>query len=141
MQFTFPLVGVSFRPAEIKTFIQKWGYEIPYEALTFVLEREPGNLYDENAIKILVLYGNDPGPQFCGYVAKEFAEEIAPLLDSGYTVDSIKIVSFQGTYKPILEAELNLPVGAVEESEDDVSSDGEVDEYGADSEAAPTSAD
>lgn len=132
MQFTFPLVGVSFRPPEIKTFIASWGDErVPYASLAFALEREPNNQYDENAIKINVSHDQSE-PQFCGFVAKEFAEEIAPLLDSGYVVEEIKIVAFQGTYKPILEATISLPV-----TEDD---EGPLDDDESD-EAAPASAD
>ena len=68
------LRGVSFRPIEAKAIVIKLQ---PDDEL--VLEREPENEYDENAIRVLC----PKTGEFLGFVAKEVALEIAPLMDTG----------------------------------------------------------
>jgi len=71
-EFTAYLRGLSFRPIEAKNLVNNFqGNE------TLHLQREPGNQYDPNAIMVL-----DPETQIhIGYVAKEVAIELAPLMD------------------------------------------------------------
>lgn len=66
------LRGVNFRPKEAKEIVKSLAIET-----TLTLERDSGNEYDENAVK--VLYED----QFIGFVAKEDAAEIGPRMDSG----------------------------------------------------------
>ena len=49
----------------------------------FVLEREPDNAKDENAIKVGLPVKQGKYILELGYVAKEVAARIAPLMDSG----------------------------------------------------------
>lgn len=66
--------GINFRGPEVRSFCA----ELEYPA-TAVLEREPDNKHDENAIKIHI------DEIFVGYLAKEIAEFIAPKIDAGET--------------------------------------------------------
>ena len=48
-----------------------------------LLEREPENAHDPNAIKILTIDGYREDCRHIGYVPSVVAREIAPMLDSG----------------------------------------------------------
>lgn len=50
--------------------------------VTFELVREPDNKYDINAVKVMV-NGISSEPVQIGYVGKEYASIIAPLMDMG----------------------------------------------------------
>jgi hypothetical protein len=72
------LTGVSFGNAQenIKTFgcpDIRW----------FALFREPGNQHDPNAIRVALF-----GEFFMGYVPKEIARELAPMMDAGKEFDA-----------------------------------------------------
>lgn len=74
MKFEALMRGTSFRPIEAKAFVlaMKEGHILS-------LQRESDNQYDSNAIQVI-----DPESQiFIGFVAKEMAQEIAPLMDEG----------------------------------------------------------
>lgn len=111
MQFQAALMGVNFRGKEIAALVAA----LPI-GTQFTLERDPENQYDANAVK--VIYSGEDEDQFVGFVAKEVAEEIAPLLDSGYE-GSAKIIDFLGTIKPNLEIELTVPSGMSDDEESD----------------------
>jgi hypothetical protein len=73
-EFTAYLRGTSFRPITAKTIVA--GFQ-GGEAL--LIEREPHNQFDPNAIMVL-----DPETrEHLGYVAKEVAVELAPMMDEG----------------------------------------------------------
>jgi hypothetical protein len=73
-QFTAYLRGTNFRPIEAKAFVNGL---VGGETLTIM--RESTNQYDSNAIMVL-----DPASEMhLGYVAKEVAAELAPLMDQG----------------------------------------------------------
>lgn len=73
-EFTVYLRGVSFRPIEAKQIVNELE-----EGYALTLQREASNPHDENAIMVL-----DPDTQIhLGYVAKEAASELAPLMDEG----------------------------------------------------------
>lgn len=74
MEFSALLRGLSFRPMDAKAFANNLAERDP-----LLIEREPTNAYDPNAIKVLSPDGN----LHLGYVAKEVAIEIAPLMDEG----------------------------------------------------------
>jgi hypothetical protein len=72
------LVGVSFGDAQanIKTFGNvhiRW----------FALVREPDNSHDSNAIRVALF-----GDFFMGYIPKETAVHLAPLMDAGREFDA-----------------------------------------------------
>lgn len=72
-QRTFRLAGVTFKNAQqnIRTFGCK-------DIGSFALIREPDNRHDPNAIQVTL-----GGRLFLGYVPKEIAKELAPLMDRG----------------------------------------------------------
>lgn len=120
MQFQAALMGVNFRGKEVSQLVAA----LPVGETAFTFERDPENAYDPNAVK--VLYGGDPG-EFIGFVAKEVAEEIAPLMDSGYTVTG-KIIDFLGMTKPFMELELTMPEDDEDEEPDEDDNDDEADD-------------
>lgn len=139
MNFLSPLMGVNFRGADIRALVTDMQV-----GQTLGLERDPDNQYDSNAIK--VIYSAEDEDHFVGFVAKEVAEELAPLLDAGYTATA-KIIDFLGPIKPHLEIEASLaeeaedPLGSDAPDEDDESEEDE-DENESDEpadEAAPAS--
>ena len=73
-EFTAYLRGVSFRPIEAKTIVNDL-----VAGSVLLLEREPGNQYDPNAVMVL----EPESRTHLGYVAKEIAVELAPLMDEG----------------------------------------------------------
>lgn len=105
MNFFSPLMGVNFRGPEIRNLVS--ALQI---GTTLYLERDPNNEYDANAIKVMLPDpdGENGGEDiFVGFVAKEVAEELAPLLDSDYTATAT-IISFLGPIKPHMEIEAVL---------------------------------
>ncbi len=74
MKFEAVLRGVNFRPIEAKSLVMSM-----QEGHALTLQRDGANQYDPNAIMVI-----DPETQiFIGFVAKEVAAEIAPLMDEG----------------------------------------------------------
>jgi len=74
MQFEAVLRGADFRPIEAQARVSSLE-----EGDSLTLLREPGNRFDSNAIMVL-----DPDSEMhLGYVAKEVAAELAPLMDEG----------------------------------------------------------
>jgi len=84
MEFTAVLRGLSFRQIDDKAFFNTLS-----ERDGLLIEREPHNQFDPNAIKVM----SPDGVYHIGYVAKEVAVELAPLMDEGRfftcTVDSL----------------------------------------------------
>lgn len=74
MQFEAVLRGTSFRPIEAKAIVNQLN-----DGDILALMREPENRFDANAIMVLAPDTND----HLGYVAKEVAVELAPLMDEG----------------------------------------------------------
>lgn len=118
MNFLSPLMGVNFRGEEIRELVKA----LPI-GTTFSLERDPNNEYDANAIQ--VIYSHEDQDVFVGFVAKEVAEELASLLDGGYTATAT-IIDFLGPIKPHLEIEATLADELEDEdAEDEESDDGD----------------
>ena len=92
-----PLRGANFREPEEKDAVSALSVGDP-----LTLEREPTNQYDENAIMIL----NADGTLHLGYVGREFAEDIAPLMDAGHTVEC-KVDHFAGALAPVVMIEVS----------------------------------
>jgi len=93
MQFETILRGVHFRPLSAKEVVNHL-----QAGTRLTLEREPGNPHDENAIRVV----EPESGEFIGYVAKENAAEIAPLMDSG-TAFEATVDSFMRPGMPILQ--------------------------------------
>lgn len=71
-EFTAYLRGNNFRPIEAKA-----AFAGLIEGDALILQREAGNQYDPNAIMVI-----QPESEIhLGYVAKEVAAELAPLMD------------------------------------------------------------
>lgn len=68
------LRGVSFRPVEAKAIVKDLE-----DGAALLLEREPTNAHDDNAIKVC-----HPEGEFLGYVAKEVAADLAPWMDKDW---------------------------------------------------------
>jgi hypothetical protein len=58
------------------------------------LKREPSNLYDRNAVAVLYV------DQQIGYIPREFAQVLAPMMDQGRKFTAIvdQVDIYQGTY-------------------------------------------
>lgn len=74
MEVSAILRGLSFRPPEAKAYANTLTEGDP-----LLIEREPSNQFDPNAIKVL----SPEGSIHIGYVAKEIAVELAPMMDEG----------------------------------------------------------
>lgn len=92
MPYLSALMGASFRPAEVKELIKALVVDD-----VLYLERDEENEYDANAIRFV----NSDGV-FLGFVEKEKAAEIAPLMDEGQAFDAT-VIGFLSTLKPHLE--------------------------------------
>lgn len=90
-----PLMGVNFRPAEAKEVVKTLAI-----GTRLLLEREPSNPYDNNAVKVKTEDGD-----FIGYVAKVNNYEVFAHLteDKPYRCT---VVDFLSTLKPNLEIKL-----------------------------------
>ncbi len=93
MQFEAILRGVNFRPASAKEVVTNLE-----EGQKLNLEREPGNEYDENAIKVI----EPESGEFLGYVAKEIAADLATHMDDGIEFSCV-VQGFMRVGMPILE--------------------------------------
>lgn len=84
MEFYTKVVGVTFdnRQRHIRR---------TSEGERVTLEREPGNLYDSNAIKVM----NEAGNQI-GHISKDLASSMAPRMDAG-VVYHAKVTAITGT--------------------------------------------
>lgn len=98
-----PLMGVNFRPAEAKERVKQ--LEIGERLL---LEREPSNEYDPNAVRVKTQDG-----EFIGFVARTHNYEVADHLsrDLPYRCE---VLSFLSTLKP----DLSIKLFAVVQPED-----------------------
>ena len=76
--FITKLAGVSF--GNCQAHIRQWGCS---DIGFFRLDREPKNPYDPNAIGVWFL--NDR----LGYLQKDVAMKLAPLMDAGRTFDAV----------------------------------------------------
>lgn len=84
----FPLRGANFRDPEAKFAAME-----QVEGSVVTLEREPDNSYDTNAIRVITEAGI-----FIGYVAKEVAVELAPLLDAELIEPRAVCIKANGIY-------------------------------------------
>lgn len=95
MKFQAELRGAQFRPAECKEHLKSLADQ---EDVVLELERDPNNEYDEFAIKLI------HDGFFLGFVQKDVAEKIAPLMDEGRAFTAT-IHSWLSTIKPYVVIE------------------------------------
>lgn len=88
MKFQCALMGANFRPAECKEILRSLA-----EGDSLDVVRDADNAYDANAV---ALYYEG---SHLGFVAKETAVELAPLMDDGVEFTAT-IHSWLGTLKP-----------------------------------------
>lgn len=103
MEILTNLTGVSFRPASAKQLVDTLGMN-----QELGLERDPGNAYDSNAVKVIYDFITDEGEtisEFIGFIPATDNAEVAAHLDEGgdYTCT---VCSFLGKWKPGLKIEL-----------------------------------
>ena len=105
--FYAALNGVNFRTKEVKALVRDMliGDEV-------TLVRDAENVYDSNAIKV-----NSVDGTHLGFVEKEIAAEIAPLLDAGAEVKEAKVASFLSEIKPHLRIEVDDEAAVASEPE------------------------
>ena len=82
MNRSFFIAGVQFRPLEAKEEIKKL-----LKNQELMLELEPENKFDPNAVKIISL--SEEGKCFLGYVPKKFSAEISAALEVGIDLECI----------------------------------------------------
>jgi hypothetical protein len=82
MNRSFFIAGVQFRPLEAKEEIKKL-----LKNQDLILESEPENKFDPNAVKIISL--NEDGKCFLGYVPKKFSAEVSAILEVGINLECI----------------------------------------------------
>lgn len=88
------LVGVTFRPAEIKPIVKALTTD---DGELLSLEADPTNEYDNHAVKVMY----EPTGQHLGYIARENNFEIFLALERNEPL-TIEIVGFENTLKPTL---------------------------------------
>ena len=82
MNRSFFVAGVQFRPLEAKEEIKKL-----LKNQELMLELEPDNKFDPNAVKIISL--SEEGKCFLGYVPKKLSAEISAVLEVGINLECI----------------------------------------------------
>ena len=82
MNRSFFIAGVQFRPLEAKEEIKKL-----LKNQELMLELEPENKFDPNAVKIISL--SEEGKCFLGYVPKKFSAEVSAVLEVGINLECI----------------------------------------------------
>lgn len=104
--FEAVLRGMKFRPIEAQSVTMNLQV-----GDSLLLEREPNNPYDSNAIRVI-----EPNSgEFIGFIAKEVAVELTPYLDMGHEY-TCTVTGHLSPTVPILECE---PVGAADAPTDD----------------------
>lgn len=81
-EFQIPVVGISYRLSVSSR--RMLAAHVEEETVECILERDPENLHDKNAIKVVII--NSPYERFhLGFVPREVARHLAPLLDDPST--------------------------------------------------------
>lgn len=107
MEILTTIAGLNFRPASAKAAVDE--LEIGSELR---LESEFDNVYDPNAIKIIV----PESGEFIGYIPKSDNWEVATAIREGATPIAT-VVAWEGTRKPTLKITLRDGIEPGPESE------------------------
>lgn len=108
LSITVKAVGTTFENRQERIqFIQKF----KPEDLSVTLEREPNNIYDSNAIKIVIHILSIAKKTVIGYVPKGLAGELAKVIDSGIQIKA-RLESIIGgySYKETLSTLINITI-------------------------------
>jgi hypothetical protein len=113
MELNITLAGANFRPADAKDFIKT----MLNRDTKVLLQRDPTNAYDSNAIKIVCLDDMDD-EVFIGFVPKTDNAVLALHLDheGEYTIQH---TGFIGTIQPTFRIEFEPEYLDAEEEEDE----------------------
>ena len=89
----FKVVGVTFKNDDTGVSRQQIISQLNKESAVFLV-REPNNKYDKNAVKVMTLLGQ------VGYVAKDYAEILAEMMDSGriFQAKIDEVDTYKGNY-------------------------------------------
>ncbi len=121
MKRQFFIAGVQFRP---RNEIDKAG-RIMVPGDSIILEPEPSNKFDPNAVKLIFALGGAENADkvFLGYVPKKFSSEVAGMLSIGAPVECVvnEVDPGAKTYE-MFKVTVQIPVDEEEESEDDFDS-------------------
>lgn len=97
MKYDATLVGYSHRPIEVRL-----AYRELYEGQALILEPEPDNKFDANAVKVI-----EPESEiFLGYLDRNNAASVNFLLEKGKTC-SVEISSVLDFRHPVLSITFN----------------------------------
>ena len=94
MEIFAPLVGVTFRGAGCREIVK---HLTPDDGELLILEAEPTNEYDSNAVKVIY----QPTGDHIGYIAKENNPAVFAALERGEKL-KVEIVGFENSIKPSL---------------------------------------
>jgi HIRAN domain len=89
-ELEMPVVGLKYR-VSISTR-NALALDVKRGGLRVYLEREPENTHDENAVKVM-MDGEPYNGLHIGYVKKDIAAVLAPVLDSGIPVITAKLLA------------------------------------------------
>jgi hypothetical protein len=103
MELNITLAGANFRPADAKDFIKT----MLNRDTKVLLQRDPTNAYDSNALKIVCLDDMDD-EVFIGFVPKTDNAVLAMALDADGEY-SIQHTGFIGTIQPTFRIEFTPP--------------------------------
>lgn len=80
----FNVAGVTFKNPGMGMTRLEWISKYVVYGSKFELKREPDNIYDENAIKVMHVMAKSGKKMMIGYVPKKVTADLAPLLDRGW---------------------------------------------------------
>jgi hypothetical protein len=103
---TVRLTGVTFGNAQ--NHIRTFGCD---DIHWFCLVREPDNKFDSNAIRVEI------AGFFMGYIPKEVAKELVPLIDSGSVYEAAFVGINRHPTKPIVGITVKIALAYPQESQ------------------------
>lgn len=106
LSITIRAAGTTFENRQERIqFIQQF----KPEDLSVTLEREPNNIYDTNAIKIVIHILSIAKKAVVGYIPKGLAGDLAKVIDAGIQIKASLIQIIGGySYKETLGALINI---------------------------------
>ena len=81
------MLPIKFKIAGAKHNNRIKNYKYAHWQSRFVLEREPDNKFDPNAIKVKLLVKKGTVALNLGYVPAKYAVDLAPMIDTGQKFD------------------------------------------------------
>ena len=108
LSMTIRAAGTTFENRQERIqFIQQF----KPEDLSVTLEREPNNIYDTNAIKIVIHILSIAKKAVIGYIPKGLAGDLAKVIDAGIQIKASLIQIIGGySYKETLGALINITI-------------------------------